>query len=131
MKRALIVGFFAGFIAGIVKAGLFIGVLWQLFSFIPYQALGVQGAITLYVLHTAIWGIIFGALYEFFYDYIPGKAVRKGLVYGLILWVTTIVYQAIISFMYGYYQWAFQDMIAGFISICITYGIMIGYLYKK
>jgi hypothetical protein len=131
MKRALIVGLFAGFVSGLVKALLFIGVLWELFSFIGYPALDVMGSVILYVLHTALWGIIFGALYAFFYDYIPRKGVEKGLFYGLILWVTTRVYEAIISFMYGYYEWAFQDLIAGFISTCLVYGSLIGFLYKK
>ena len=66
-----------------------------------------------------------------FYDFIPGIGIKKGFVYGLILWVTTIVHMAILSTLYGPYEWPFQDIIAGFISLCIVYGPLIGILYKK
>jgi uncharacterized membrane protein YagU involved in acid resistance len=130
MKRSLIVGLFAGFVAGLVKAALYVGVLWGLFSYFLYPALDVPGMVILYVLHTTLWGIVFGALYDFFYDYIPGVGIKKGLVYGLILWVTTIVHMSVITIIYGLTE-GFQDFIAGFFSLCLVYGPLLGILYKK
>ena len=69
--------------------------------------------------------------YAVVYDYIPGIGIKKGLVYGLIIWAIVILRMCILLAIHLFPQEAIALTIAGFFSLGITYGLLIGILYKK
>jgi hypothetical protein len=132
MKRAIIVGLFAGFVSGIVQAVLDISGVWELFSTLyTYTPLSVQNILVSKVIVHSFWGIIWCLLYAFFYDYIPDEGIKKGVVYGFIVWIVAATYPASIAFGYGFEKMFIPWLSTWFISIAITYGLLIGILYKK
>ena len=133
MRNPIIVGLIAGFLAGIVSAVIKISNLHDWFSVTPYTFIpfNMQIIVQVEIIWHTIWGIIFGVFYAFFYDYISGIGVKKGIFYGLIIWIIVSFRFVAINAVYGYYQRSIPDALSGFFSICITYGLLIGYLYKK
>ena len=132
MKRAVIVGFISGLIAGVVQAGLAISGFWELF--VPYWLgvpVSIQHTILFFVTLMSLWGIVHCALYAFFYEYIPYEGVKKGLIFGLIIWVAAALLPASISAGYGFGQYFVPWTFSAFISTCLVYGSLIGILYKK
>ncbi len=83
------------------------------------------------IIMASLWGILWTLLYAFFYEYIPGKGVKRGLFYGLIIWIIAPTSNWIISAACGYYLWAIQTAIVTFFSIGIVYGLILGYSYKE
>jgi hypothetical protein len=133
MKRTLIVGLIAGLLAGIVSMIFKISGLYSLFSVTPYLEVpfNIQIIAQVEIIWTIIWGVIWTVFYAIFYDYIPSQGMKKGLIYGLIIWILVSLRPKILNFIYGYGQWSIPDALTGFFSICITYGLLIGFLYKK
>jgi hypothetical protein len=133
MKRVIIAGLIAGLLAGIVSMIFKISGLYDLFSVTPYALVpfDVQTIAQVEIVWTVIWGVIWAAFYVIFYDYISSKGIKKGLIYGLIIWILVSFRPSILNFVYGNGQWTIPDALTGFFSICITYGLLIGYLYKK
>ena len=136
MKRAIIVGLIAGFIAGIVQAFLDISGIYQLFSDHPASLpisiyLSMQNIMLSRIILYSLWGIIWGALYSFFYDHIPGKGLKKGLIFSLLVWIAVTFHPAIVIVQYGFDEYFIPWVLTGFFSVCITYGLLIGYLCKK
>ncbi|WP_455277430.1 hypothetical protein [[Eubacterium] cellulosolvens] len=83
-----------------------------------------------------MWGSIYGIVYSRFYDRVPGKAVKKGFVWGCIIffisniWITSYFF-TIWSFT-GFEQnlsWAYGWVMS--FSIWIPYGIVLGVLYER
>ncbi|MCX6659978.1 MAG: hypothetical protein NTX81_06320 [Candidatus Bathyarchaeota archaeon] len=79
-----------------------------------------------------VWGIIFGYLYARFYDPIPGKGVMKGLYCGLLIWlVSNIRSVSINGLLPTIAPWGISYLWCGFWAMVITYGPVLGALYKK
>ena len=132
MKNFIIAGLIAGIVSGIVMTIFHISGLWELFSILPFiWPVEKQIYALSNITHFTIWGIIYGAFYAFFYDKIPGKGIKKGLFYGLIIWIIAPLHNAGVMAMYAYYLDAIPYTFATFFSIGIVYGIVLGYLYKK
>jgi len=131
MKNILLAGVIAGAISGIIRiigdlVGSAIG-LWEAFK-VP-----LANYATIYIILSAIWGIIFGLIYSKFYNLIPGSGFLKAFYFGLLLWIVIRVYGS--SFLMAYAGWrttfqANEIMFAGFFEM-ISLGLALGYLYKK
>ena len=132
LKNSVVAGFIAGIISGIVASILHLSGLWELLSVLPYDPTPVSPQTTVLIEITwwILWGLIWGAFYSLFYDYIPSKGIKKGLFYGLILWIMVFSRNSFVYASYGYYLSAFLFALMGFVSVSIAYGITIGYLYK-
>lgn len=132
MKRAVIAGLIAGFVASIIAIILNVSGLYDLFSVTAhYPPVSFQIMVQIEIIMGIVWGIIWSIFYVIFYDYIPGKGIKKGLAYGLIIWIFAILRTALIFAAYGVHMWATPYAIAMFFSITIAYGSLIGILYKK
>jgi hypothetical protein len=83
------------------------------------------------IIHNTLWGVLFGLFFAMVYDYVPATGIKKGLVYGLIIWIIAILRIGILSTIHGSLNYAIPHTLAGFFSICIVYGSLIGILYKK
>jgi hypothetical protein len=130
IKRVIVTGLIAGFISGIADfifrvIGLF-GIFFPIVLTVDVKMLAIYT-----IIMASLWGILWALLYAFFYDYIPSKGVKKGLFYGLIIWIIAPTSNWILSAAYGYYLWAIQTAIVTFFSIGIVYGLMLGYIYKE
>ncbi|WP_455276474.1 hypothetical protein [[Eubacterium] cellulosolvens] len=91
-----------------------------------------------HILINMIWGTIFALFFTKVYNLVPGKGVKKGLYYGLILYAINV-------FMIGTYcvpwaiyhnDWTMAQYYAGALWIigganAVVYGLVLGYLYKK
>ncbi len=78
-----------------------------------------------------IWGTILGVIYSKVYDIIPGKNLKKGLIYSLIIFLISNI--RVTSFQIPFAQaitWLWTFNIVGFLGLVI-YGLIIGYLYRK
>jgi uncharacterized membrane protein YagU involved in acid resistance len=132
LKKIIIAGVIAGFISSIVSIIFDISGFYELFSVLPHVLpMNVQSIVIFQIIQSIIWGIIFCAFYAVFYDYIPGIGIKKGLVYGLIIWAIAVLRMNILNAIHLYIQFAVANTISAFFSLAITYGILIGALYKK
>ena len=131
MKRIIISGLIAGVASGVIMVLFAISGLYELFSVPPYwPPVDLQAIAQVEIISGIVWGMIWAGLYAFFYDTIPAKGVKKGLTYGLIIWIISGFRDAVTASAYGFYLWTTPHAISTFFSICITYGFLIGYLYK-
>jgi uncharacterized membrane protein YagU involved in acid resistance len=132
LRNSIIAGLIAGFFAGIAATIIKISNLHGWFSITPYESIpfNMQIIAQVEMIWHILWGIIFGVFYAFFYDYISGTGVKKGIIYGLIIWIIVNFRFAAINAVYGYYQWSIPDALSGFFAISIVYGLVLGYLYK-
>jgi hypothetical protein len=92
--------------------------------------------ITSIMVTNVIWGIIFGFLYERFYDLIPGKGVMKGFVYGLLIWLVSNIRSVSImglalAYPFTVAPWGITYLWGGFWAVVVAYGPVLGVLYKK
>ena len=130
INRIIVTGLIAGFISGIADVifsaiGLF-GIFFPIVLTVDIQMAAIYTIIT-----ASLWGVLWVLLYAFFYDYIPANGVKRGLFFGLIIWIIAPTSNWIISAACGYYLWAIQTAILTFFSIGIVYGLILGYTYKK
>lgn len=80
---------------------------------------------------TVIFGAIFGAAYVKFYDVIPGSGVSKGLYFGLIIWfIQGVAGGAYLGIHAMEFDVAIRLIFIGFF-MWISYGPVLGVLYKK
>jgi len=132
LKNFIIAGLIAGFASGIVMFIFHISGLWELFSIYPFfEPVNMQTLALSNIIQGSIWGVVFGVFYALFYDYVPGIGVKKGLIYSLIVWIIIFVRSTFIKIIHVYYHTAILELFASFFAICIVYGLLIGYLYKK
>jgi hypothetical protein len=132
MKNAILAGAIAGFISGILAgvityAGLSMGM--------GGIKVPLINAFVATVLLTLIFGTIFGLLYKELYRSIPGKGVKKGFLFGLIIWfikdITAGAFLAFVSSMNIYYLIGATNLIVVGSYQWMLYGLTLGYLYKK
>ena len=79
-----------------------------------------------------IRGVIFALVFAFLYKGLPGEKVKKGIIYGLIVWLvgafsgisTMPFYMTIATTVVVY--WTIQALIIGIID-----GIIVGSIYKE
>jgi hypothetical protein len=84
------------------------------------------------------WGAIFGAMFACVYNLVPGEKVKKGLLYGLLLFlITTFQIGTWFIFWAAYhtvwmiaYNQLFSSIFLGIIQFG-TFGLVLGYLYRK
>jgi len=134
LKNYLISGLIAGLASGIVMFIFHMSGLWELFSVSPFfEPVDMQTLALSNILQGSIWGIIFGVFYALFYDYIPSRGIKKGLIYGLIIWIIIFLRSTFIKVIHPYYfaNYPIPEALASFFSIWITYGLLIGIIYKK
>jgi hypothetical protein len=112
MKSGLTAGTIAGLIAGLFSSILIIaGRLAGLYGVFE-RAPTMYGLFIFsigWIIITVIFGIAFGFIYEKIYHSIPGKGIKKGLYFGLMIWFI-------------------KDIAAG--TYCIYSGIMIPGLWE-
>ncbi len=91
-------GIFAGFVATVVLSGLMI--MKQMMGMMPdlnviamlTHMSGASSPIAGWVMHFMIGSVIWGGLFAFFYDRIPGgSAMLKGAVFGIGAWLLMMV----------------------------------------
>lgn len=132
VKSGIQPGAIAGAIGGIVAFISFIPVtalVWKLgpigleFSFLIAQAGTHIGLNTL-------WGAVFGAMFTKVYNLIPGKGIIKGLYYALTVFLITSFHSATYNAAYATFQHVISMSFVGFFQ-AVTFGLVLGYLYKK
>jgi hypothetical protein len=75
--------------------------------------------------------IVLGIVYTWAYDNIPGKGIWKGLVFGLVVYLSTAFFTAVyLGIGYGNIVYALGWGVSGLYT-SIPFGLAIGYLYKK
>jgi hypothetical protein len=144
-KHKPIAGIIAGLVGGVVAAVL---VFIQFIMGIPYLYHGLDVLPALrypgYPLFTSItnvvaiefilmffWGMIFSVIFVMLYARLPGKNVMKGLYYGLLLILLSILYFAIWGLAYTYSLQAVLMAVAVCGLAFISFGIVLGYFYKR
>ncbi|WP_455277973.1 hypothetical protein [[Eubacterium] cellulosolvens] len=137
MKSGIFAGAIAGVIMGIGSTILayILGILLQFIE--PIGGLEIWDPSMQILLALAeislglIWGSIFGAIYSYTHNIIPGKGIIKGLYFGLIiLLIKDIAAGSYVALMLMQIQTAINLIIYGFF-MWIIYGLILGYLYKK
>ena len=139
LKNYILAGLIAGFASGIVRLIFMISGLWELFSVHPlifYRTrtsipFDIQTLTIFSILEGIIYGIILSVFFALFYNYIPGEGVKKGLVFGLIMWLFIGLRPAILNAIALYHQYAIPQALSHLFGLGITYGLLIGILYKK
>jgi len=128
MKIGAISGLIAGFVAAIVYT-IFAKIAVSLGFYPPNWQAIVPIAYGPNILLGIIFGIIGGVIYSKVYSIIPGKAVLKGLFFGLILYCILEVRLATF-----YISYAWLALVAGYIFNgffrWIAYGLVLGFLYQ-
>jgi len=84
-----------------------------------------------------IWGIIFGAFFAKVYNLVPGKKIKKGLCYGLTMFLITscLIGAWCVIWSIFHNDWIMARYLAGALWITgtaqfIVFGLVLGYLYK-
>jgi len=137
-KHKPIAGVVAGFVGALVVAVLtFIQLIMempdlvQLFNTPPL----ITNVVAINFILIFFWGIIFNIIFVLLYARMPGKNVMKGLYYGLILFLVVVIYNSTaVSLVYSNKPGAFEALLMLTISFglaFISYGIVLGYFYKK
>jgi len=132
MKNGYLAGMITGAIAGTAAgiSAIFPQTLLVILGLNPRVFLeALPYAITVHVGFNMIFGIAFGIIYTRFYDVIPYKGIKKGLVYGLILYLTQDLWPAFYYLVYGNLTWISGFLFSG-IFVSLTYGFLQGALYE-
>ena len=129
MKSGVIAGATAGLVGGIV--GDIVGAIGYYAGLFEMGSVDIAYASVIAIVLTIIFGAIFGAIYSRFHDQIPGIGVSKGLYFGLMIWfIKDIAAGACVGFVEGVIPSAIWLIFIGFF-MWITYGPLLGALYKK
>ncbi|WP_455276233.1 hypothetical protein [[Eubacterium] cellulosolvens] len=139
LKGGILPGAIAGFADGVVAA--IVNAIAFISGFFGPPAAG--GALVLLrfdfwmsqsgssILINTIWGIVIGMIFTQVYNLIPGKGIKKGLYYGLIIAVISSFHTAAYYIGWGIIIGGLWTFVVGFFSTAITLGIVLGALYKK
>jgi len=129
LKIGIIAGLIAGFIYGILSI-ITENILATIELAFMLSIYDLSKITTIEIIFGVFWGIIFGIIYSKAYNVIPGKAILKGLVFGLFLYFITNIRTAIWIIPYAYYYWAFLYVIQGIIP-WILFGLVLSFLYES
>jgi len=91
-------------------------------SFLTLQSIFHIGVNTFY-------GIFFGVMFAMFYDRVPYQGIKKGLVYGLIVYLITSFQVAFYGIVNTWYDFAIAWSYSAFLAF-IAYGLVLGAIYK-
>jgi hypothetical protein len=132
MKNGYLAGMITGAIAG-TAAGIsviFPQSILSTFGFItPIFLEALLYTATVHIGFNTIFGVAFGIIYSRFYDVIPNKGIKKGLVYGLILYIAQDLWPASYYLVNGNFTWLSAFLFSG-IFVSLTYGFVQGALYE-
>ena len=139
MKRGIVASAIAGLISGLLSATLVaIGRLIGLYGVLtPPGNLFIFS--TGWIVLTIIFCTSFGLLYTKIYNLLPGKGIKKGLYFGLMIWfIKDIAAGAYLIFSGimtpgGIIEWvtAGVNLIVIGLYMWPIYGLALGALYKK
>ena len=141
-------GIFPGAVAGIIGgiAASFFAIIGHITGYwgIPSKKGEIISTIDFWlsqagthILMHLIWGTIFGILFAKVYNLIPGKGIKKGLYYGLILITITSIFTNVYFFFleinHNEWELALSDALNHIIMIAfaIVFGLSLGLLYRK
>jgi hypothetical protein len=127
-KIGAVSGLIAGIVAGLMEVLSRYSSTSGFFNDTDGLAL-VSNAYEVIVLIVIIYGIIGGLIYSGVYNLIPGKAVLKGFIYGLVLYGIAEVRTSTFCFAYGWYLWASEWLLFGAFK-WISYGLVLGLVYE-
>jgi hypothetical protein len=130
-----------------IIAGLVIGIVAAIFTFVrlmmgipsgwdlPLITPWITNVIALDFVLAFIWGIIFSIIFVLLYARLPGRNVMKGLYYGLLIYLITVVYIIFVglwnfSYIEGYFLAIGYGLVTNGLAF-ICYGLVLGYFYKK
>ncbi|KXA97994.1 hypothetical protein AKJ40_04995 [candidate division MSBL1 archaeon SCGC-AAA259M10] len=82
------------------------------------------------VIAAIISGIIYGAIYSLFYESIPGEPLRKGVYWGLIVWVIKDISAGMFMVSFGASFLALTFIITG-LPMWIVFGVILGAIYER
>jgi len=139
MKSGFISGAIAGVIAGIVAAivalisTIIFVFIMKVLPYIGAPEIWIPSMQTLFAivsfLLNMIWGGILGILYVVLYNSIPGKGIKKGLIYGWIIFLISNVRAFSFLMPFAIFDFGLTWTAIGFF-VLTTYGLVLGYLYK-
>ena len=140
MMRGFYSGLIGGFLGGtVVVVTIVIGAIaglkiWYFPEFLDFDF--VINYLIYQVGYEGIFGGIFGIFYSIFYNRIPGKGVKKGLIFGCMvaflsnIWMSSNFYLSwLFTSVDSHYATAFA-FVWGCI-IWVVYGLMLGPLYER
>ena len=129
MRSVVYAGAVAGLISGIICS--FLGYIWVrmgIFEFTPGSLIEIL--VSMIVL-TLIFGTTFGLIYEKFYSLLPSEGLKKGLIFGLMVWfIKDIAAGSYVIFVARNPGIGF-DLIVGGLYMWAIYGVILGHIYKK
>lgn len=137
-------GFYAGLIAGCI--GGLVYTVSELLETILGLPAGVPDLLTFNILMihlgyaipaNGVYGGTFGIIYSKFYDGVPSKGVKKGFVFGLIIFFISNIFIAsgnllswLLTGVEQYFLWSYSWAMGGF-TIWLPYGVVLGLLYER
>ena len=131
MKRGIYAGLIAGLITSIIPlvsdySFSTMGILQQWQVCIDF----LIRKIIIHIVNNAIWGAIFGLILIIFFDRIPGKWIKKGLIIGLILSIFAVIRPTFFWLTYGAVIPGLAYML-GYTIDKFAYGILFAALYRR
>lgn len=82
------------------------------------------------ILSTLVIGLFMGLFYSVLNSAIPGNGIRKGINYGVMVWLLAgLMWPIMMMGFASVYMWG-TELIGGLISYSIT-GVVIAIIYKK
>ena len=137
LKGGVLGGAIGGIVAGIVD--MVVGYSFTLMGLIGITEpilmeefpLPVSIIIVGSIVISIISGIIFGAIYSRLYPSIPGKALTKGVYYGLLIWIIKDIVAAMYMVVpYGAHYMAF-DFVAIGLPMWLVCGAVLAAIYER
>jgi hypothetical protein len=131
-------GIFPGAIAGCIygimasSGNVLMGIL-GIWAWIPNYLADIEFLVYqlgTHVFFNLIWGAIFGMLFAFFYERIPGRNISKSLIFSMVIFSITSFRAGIYYLAYGSFQASFGWIFFGFFAF-IPFGLVLGLLYRK
>jgi hypothetical protein len=77
-----------------------------------------------------VWGIIFGIIFVKAYNVIPGKGVKKGLIFGMLFFLVASCRLSVYFILWGDLDAFWTYFFIGFFN-ALFYGLFLGLLYRK
>jgi uncharacterized membrane protein YagU involved in acid resistance len=129
MKSGPLVGAIGGLAAGIAgNIFFFVGEMIGLLS--PPKGVDPMTVMITATVVSIIFGTIFGTIYSKLFDCLPGKAIMKGLYFGLMIWLIKDIAAGTYVYIMGVPSITVSLIWVGFF-MWVAFGLVIGTIYKK
>ena len=131
MRRGLYAGLIAGALSGILSF-----FIYQIYSAVGilepkiYTMMFLARQVIIHIGFSALWGLVFGIVFAFIFDRLPGKGISKGLWIGLVYFIFSIVRPTMFVISWGMVIWGLA-FILGVSLEKFVYGILFVTLYKE